>query len=463
MAKLLHSPEAEDALVGAALIDPATFATVEMASADFHDEQLGVIWRVGRELVTAGGHVDTVTIFNELESQGAGVTFSRLTHLTNECPNHLAASEYAATVRDLARRRASLQILQRSVRSLHRSNGTWADEVGQLAAELAQVAAAPARKSQPAPKVCWTTAELLAADFPEPQWAVPGLVPVGLSILAGRPKVGKSWLALQIAQAVGSGGMVLDQQIKAGKVLFLALEDSPRRLKQRLLKQQAPSGAAITFYTAWRRFDAGGLAKLRTAIEKNAFTLVIVDTLGRALGRADQSDWTDMTEIVGELQGFAINRDMAVLAVDHQRKPAGFAEDPVDDIIGSTAKSAVTDVALGLYRQQGKRGAILKATGRDVDEQQLSLSWDADLCCWQLEGTVEEVALRGRKSDILAALRGQHPEPLTATELAKHTEIKRQNVTPILNDLVNEGFVKRLPKVGKDVPHQLTERGLAGN
>ena len=49
-----------------------------------------------------------------------------------------------------------------------------------------------------------TADEILTAAWPEPVWAIPGLLPVGLTILAGRPKVGKSWLALQIALAVAA-------------------------------------------------------------------------------------------------------------------------------------------------------------------------------------------------------------------------------------------------------------------
>ena len=96
----------------------------------------------------------------------------------------------------------------------------------------------PTTPARPTVKTSWTVAELLSTDFPEPPWAVPGIVPVGLSVLAGRPKVGKSWLGLQIAHAVGTGGMALNQRVTAGKVLYLALEDGPRRLKGRLLTER---------------------------------------------------------------------------------------------------------------------------------------------------------------------------------------------------------------------------------
>ncbi len=71
-------------------------------------------------------------------------------------------------------------------------------------------------------------------EWPEPTWAVPGLLPAGLCIFAGKQKAGKSWLALQIAQAVATGGHVLGQQIERGPILYLALEDIPRRLQDRM-------------------------------------------------------------------------------------------------------------------------------------------------------------------------------------------------------------------------------------
>jgi hypothetical protein len=457
----LYAAELEAAVIGAGLIDPPTFAAVDVGPGDFHDTQLGEILRAGRDLVATGGHVDAILIADELDRRGTPVSFAKLTSLANNCPNYLAAPEYAGKVRDLARRRAALELLQKSVRTVYSSNGTWGDELAEHVGRLTAVAqSSPPAKARPARKTSWTLAELRAATFPPPRWAVPGLVPIGFSILAGRPKVGKSWLALQIAHAVATGGMVLDQRIEAGKVLYLALEDGAARILDRCDKQRVPTVPSIVFHTEWRNFDAGGLEDLQAAIERDGYTLAIVDTLGRALGRADQSDWTDMTYLVGDLQNFAIGRDVSILAVDHQRKPAGFAENPVDDIIGSTAKSAITDAALGLYRQQGKRDVILRATGRDFDEQELCLSWDAALYCWQLEGTAEEVALRGRKSDVLTALRSQHPEPLTSTELARLAELKRPNVVAVLNDLVNDGLVERLPKVGREVPHRLTQRGL---
>src|SRR3990172_4718263 len=74
-------------------------------------------------------------------------------------------------------------------------------------------------------KTRWTVGELLAADFPEPDWIVPGMIPIGLTYLAGRPKIGKSWLALQLAHSKATGGIFLQERVSQGNVLFIALED----------------------------------------------------------------------------------------------------------------------------------------------------------------------------------------------------------------------------------------------
>ena len=81
----------------------------------------------------------------------------------------------------------------------------------------------------------FSAADLLALTLPEPKWAVAGLLPAGFSVLAGKPKLGKSWLGLDIALAVALGGVALGSiHVSQGDVLYLALEDTTRRLQTRI-------------------------------------------------------------------------------------------------------------------------------------------------------------------------------------------------------------------------------------
>ena len=79
--------------------------------------------------------------------------------------------------------------------------------------------------------------ELKGRDFAPLQFVVDGLIPLGLTVLAGAPKVGKSWLSLDIALSVARGNAVPDEnahRCAKGAVLYLALEDNDRRLRGRL-------------------------------------------------------------------------------------------------------------------------------------------------------------------------------------------------------------------------------------
>ena len=67
--------------------------------------------------------------------------------------------------------------------------------------------------------------QILNAEFPEIPWVIEGLLPSGLTIVIGLPKVEKSWLSLQTAQAVGGDLNFLGQKTKHGPVRYLALED----------------------------------------------------------------------------------------------------------------------------------------------------------------------------------------------------------------------------------------------
>ncbi|QKV72142.1 AAA family ATPase [Streptomyces harbinensis] len=80
----------------------------------------------------------------------------------------------------------------------------------------------------------WTADELVTADFPEPKWAIAGIIAEGVSLLAEPPKVGKSWHSLGLGPPMAADGRAFDfVPVNGGQVLYWALEDAQRRLQSR--------------------------------------------------------------------------------------------------------------------------------------------------------------------------------------------------------------------------------------
>lgn len=263
--------------------------------------------------------------------------------------------------------------------------------------------------------------DILTADYPEPVWAVPGLLPVGLSILAGAPKVGKSWLALQVAQSVASGGIVFDHKVDIGPVLYLALEDPPRRLQERMNKQNWSKGLDADFMTVGNFYDRvgdlrnGGAERIARQIGRRAYRMVAIDTLSRAIF-ADQNDVRDMTSWLTPLQEIAHEKECAIVLIDHHKKGKGFDPDVITDILGSTAKGAMADTIIGLYRERNKPGAKILITGRDIEEKILTVKMDWLTGCWQLDEDTSQ-NLSGVQADLLEAL--EQIGPCGVSEIAE--------------------------------------------
>ncbi|MBN1815050.1 MAG: AAA family ATPase [Anaerolineae bacterium] len=289
-----------------------------------------------------------------------------------------------------------------------------------------------------------TADDILATDWPEPVWAVPDLLPVGLAILAGKPKAGKSWLALQVAQAVGAGGVALGKHVERGSVLYLALEDPPRRLQERMVKQHWPRGLPVEFMPMGRFIDEvgdlrnGGGERLARQIQARRYRLVVIDTLSRSVP-GDQNDVADMTIALTPLQEMAHTHNCAVVLVDHHKKGNGFDPDAISDILGSTAKGAMTDTAWGLYRESGKAGAKLAIIGRDVEVQTLALTFDGVTGCWQCEGDADKLEITENRQAILDAVEGMGRASLM--EVAEAVDRNKGSVYRDLQDMVAAGLL----------------------
>jgi len=255
--------------------------------------------------------------------------------------------------------------------------------------------------------------ELMEREFEPIRWTVPGLIPEGLILLAGKPKVGKSWLALHLCHAVAfeTGGYALGQiEVEPGKAVYYGLEDSERRLQERLkgISCGLPIPGNLFISNHLERLDAGGLEEIEAFLEDNLETrLVVIDTLARVKPRSRRNTdaYETDTEIMGGLQTLAMRRGITVLVVHHMRKNVKDADDVFDGVLGSTGLTGTADATVLVQRGRQSKEIVMHITGRDVEEQQLSVRFDlSDRVPFNLMGTTEEVHMSDTRKEILEYL-----------------------------------------------------------
>ncbi len=308
--------------------------------------------------------------------------------------------------------------------------------------------------------------DLLNKELPPVRWAVEGILPAGVSLLGGKPKMGKSWLALGLAIAVASGGRALGKiPVEKGPALYLALEDNERRLQSRLKKLliggDAPEALALT--TEWLRLDEGGLVNLEAWLEENPNArLVVIDTLKKI--RPDYSDRRSLYDVDYEalepLIPLAGEHNVAILVVHHLRKM--LAADPLDELSGSTGLSGGVDGALILKRDRGKADAYLHVTGRDVEEEkEYALLWDANLASWALAGAAEEYRQSQERRRILDLLK-RVGEPMGPKDVAIALGQSYGSVRVLLPEMVKAGLLRN-PDRGKYTVNNANNTNNANN
>lgn len=457
MSKLpdLFNVETEAALLGDALTDPCVVLAEEarVTPAHFKDRRYRHIWAALQALPQADLALGTVLelVCDELERRGQLEEVGGMPTLVDAINQSNAPMfrHHADGVLEYALRRAMMRIGTAVASGSYKPIEDILELITKSGADLAHLSQEATRKivDKGGPALRTMTAdEILTTEWPEPIWAIPGILPVGLTLFAGRPKLGKSWLLLQLAQAVAAGGMVFGQKLEPGPVLFLALEDSERRLKERMQLQHWPPGLPVDFLGPGQFTDQigglrdGGGDRLARQIEDKGYRLVAIDTLSRA-GLGDQLKHEEMIQALIPVQNLANRLNFALVMCDHHRKPGTFNLDVISDILGSTAKGAICDTAWGLYRERGKAGAKLGIVGRDVEEQMLALSWDRVTGCWQYEGDAGELEITERRQEILNALGDLGTSAVG--DIADAVGQPKSNTHNRLQDLVNAGLVLR--------------------
>jgi hypothetical protein len=250
----------------------------------------------------------------------------------------------------------------------------------------------------------YTAEELKGMEFPPVKFICDGIIAEGCTILGGRPKMGKSWLALDLAYGVATGEQVMGRDCEQGDVLYCALEDNPRRIQTRLRRitrdddDDCDWPSSLYFANMWPKgrdtisaFDAW-----RKSVKNPK--LIIVDTLKKIKSKSSggQGDtYFDDYEAVELLQKFYLDTGISVLLLTHTRKET--ADDPFDTITGTLGQTGAADNIMVMAR--GSDGEItLHGTGRDMEEYTYGMRFDKAACKWEIKEPVTVADLMGMKA-----------------------------------------------------------------
>lgn len=267
----------------------------------------------------------------------------------------------------------------------------------------AQQAVPPPPPPPPAPVKLefYSAASLYGKEIARPPIIINNLIPAGLTVLAGAPKRGKSWMALKMALCIASGEPFLGMSTVKGAVLYLDLESKDYRVQDRLNKLiVGPAPQDLYFAHKSERLDGGLMEQLKSwiaCVEHPA--MIIIDTLGRVKSgsRKGENAYESDTRIFGELQTFALENKLSVVVVHHLRKDTGTGDDYFERISGSMGLTGACDAVLALAGKRGEETSILKTSSRDFEAQDFVVRFNGG--AWELvscnsESYQEEQAYR---------------------------------------------------------------------
>ena len=229
-------------------------------------------------------------------------------------------------------------------------------------------------------------ADTLQSTAYEPvSFVVDDLLPQGLHLLAGAPKIGKSWLALWLCLCAAQGKPLWTFATRPCEVLYLCLEDSFQRIQSRLFDLTEDAPPTLHFAVMSQQLHNGLVEQIEQFLKEHPQTrLIVIDTLQRIRTAGNDanpyaSDYRD----IGVLKALADKHRIAILLVHHLRKMND--DDPMNMISGTTGLSGATDSNFVLRKSQRRENtATLYCTGRDIPYRELALEFDGEDHVWKL-------------------------------------------------------------------------------
>lgn len=220
------------------------------------------------------------------------------------------------------------------------------------------------------------------------EYCVDGLISQGLFVLAGAPKVGKSWLALDMCLSIAKGEKVLGKETLCGHAVYLSLEDSLIRLQNRLYELTDEPSDNLNFAIMAESISNGLPEQIEYCRKRfDDLKIVVIDTLQKVRNELESSYSSDYKEL-SVLKSLADKLGIAIVLVHHTRKCSD--GDPFNMISGSTGLSGCVDGSMVLIEsKRGSRKAKLYCVGRDIENQEINVVFESSR--WKVSDEIKNI------------------------------------------------------------------------
>lgn len=288
----------------------------------------------------------------------------------------------------------------------------------------------------------------MSRTFDPISWVVPGILPEGFTLLVGQPKIGKSWMALNYAIAVALGETVFGKiDVAQGDVLYLALEDTQRRLQSRLnccCSTDVPN--RLFLFTDWARMDSGGLEDINDWLDAYPQArLVVIDTVAKLWPVSTKFDpgrtmYHHDYDSICAIKRVADERKVAIIGVHHPNKRE--SNEPLEKLSGTNGVAGASDTIHILTRSRNSDQAELLITGRDVEEQTLAFHFDSSHGIWLLAEKNRWSGLTPERLEVLRVME-DHGREISPADVAKALHKDSGAARSLMMKLEQDGHITR--------------------
>ena len=418
MENTLRNREFEEAFLGACLVNTQVFIDSYLTVTDFSTVDHQLIYKAIATVHADTGKTDPLLVANQLKKEGelnrAGGC-DTLYQLQAPVVETESAPFYGSEIKKLATKRRICALAQKAIGQAQDGESDPETVAASLELDLKQLEFEQERLES------YTVRQLAGMEIEPVKWFIPQVLPSGLTILAGPPKIGKSFFCWNMALAIATGGVAFSSTTleQSYNVTYLSLEDPPALLKDRLElilpePEEKPNNLHIIHDLHQKKLNAVGLKMLEAHLDETASELLIVDTwkhVAPQINSKGTSYDVDYESLI-PIQQFAHQRNMGIVLVTHTRKAADL-DNVFNQIQGSVGMQASCDTLMMLSHDSGAK--TLHLSGRRIPSEQYALTISEGI--WALQGNAQEYQKSELRKEIIEHLKDAGSRGLSAGDL----------------------------------------------